>query len=96
MRQERIAGGGHAVSEREREIFPPSLSKTIGTLAIAAALFAVPATARAECELTPADVAHGAAGIPEDAVMPIDAFGIRRGLARNGIEVGGYYYGETF
>ena len=96
MKQERIAGGGHAVSEREREIFPPSLSKTIGTLAIAAALFAVPATARAECELTPADVAHGAAGIPEDAVMPIDAFGIRRGLARNGIEVGGYYYGETF
>ena len=96
MKQERIAGGGHAVSEREREIFPPSLSKTIGTLAIAAALFAIPGVARAECELTPADVAHGAAGIPEDAVMPIDAFGIRRGLARNGIEVGGYYYGETF
>ena len=96
MKQERIARGGHVAPKRERGIIRASLPKTIGTLAIAAALFAIPGVARAECELTPADVAHGAAGIPEDAVMPIDAFGIRRGLARNGIEVGGYYYGETF
>jgi porin len=28
--------------------------------------------------------------------MPIDAFGVRRGLARHGIEFGGVYYGEAF
>lgn len=66
---------------------------------LAAALLlcvSAPVAANAECELTVADVAHGADGIPEGAVMPIDVFGIRKGLARHGIEVGGVYYGEAF
>jgi porin len=61
-----------------------------------AALFALPTQASAECELTAADIAHGADGIPEDVVMPIDLFGARRALARHGVEVGGVYYGEAF
>ncbi len=61
-----------------------------------AALFALPTQASAECELTEADIAHGADGIPEEVVMPIDLFGARRALARHGVEVGGVYYGEAF
>ena len=95
MKEKRIARGDHPTSRADwgRGHCP---AKAIGTLAFAAALLALATAARAECELTVADVAHGADGIPEDAVMRIDAFGIRKGLARNGIEVGGYYYGETF
>jgi porin len=72
------------------------LSKSIGALAMMAALFTLPSAASAECELTVADIAHGADGIPEEVVMPIDIFGARRALARHGVEVGGVYYGETF
>ncbi|MGH6802212.1 MAG: carbohydrate porin [Methyloceanibacter sp.] len=61
-----------------------------------AALFALPTQASAECELTEADIAHGADGIPKEVVMPIDLFGARRALARHGVEVGGVYYGEAF
>ncbi|MGH6791562.1 MAG: carbohydrate porin [Methyloceanibacter sp.] len=63
---------------------------------MATALFALPTQASAECELTAADIAHGADGIPEEVVMPIDVFGARRALARHGVEVGGVYYGEAF
>ena len=63
---------------------------------MAAALFALPTQASAECELSTADIAHGADGIPEGVVMPIDLFGARRALARHGVEVGGVYYGEAF
>lgn len=63
---------------------------------MAAALLALPTAASAECELTEADIAHGADGVPADVVMPIDAFGVRRALGRHGIEVGGVYYGEAF
>ena len=35
-------------------------------------------------------------GIPEDAAFKLDAGGVRQGLARGGIGIGGYYYGETF
>jgi porin len=87
MKQKWIAGGGHAVSERGRGIVPASLSKTIGTLAIAAALFAVPATAHADCEV---------AAIPEDAAFKLDPGGVREALARRGVGVGGYYYAEPF
>jgi porin len=69
--------------------------RTLGAVAVAATLYALPGQARAECELTVADIAHGADGIPEGAVMPIDAFGIRKGLSRRGVEVGGTYYGES-
>ncbi len=67
------------------------------TLAIAALMSVLaPVTASAECELTAADIAHGADGVPEEVIMPIDVFGARRALARHGVEVGGVYYGETF
>jgi porin len=70
------------------------------TAAMGAALLVLPGIARAECELTEPEIVHGApgapTGIPEEAVMPIDAFGARRALARHGIEVGGVYYGEVF
>ncbi|MEZ5874252.1 MAG: carbohydrate porin [Hyphomicrobiales bacterium] len=69
--------------------------------AVALTLMALSGQARAECELTVADIAHGAgipeySGMPEGAVMPLDAFGVRRGMAKHGIEVGGTYYGEAF
>jgi porin len=65
-----------------------------GLLAVAAA--ALPNAARADCELTVADIGHGADGIPEDVVVAIDPGGVRRALSRHGIEVGGLYYGEAF
>jgi porin len=61
-----------------------------------ASLFALPSAASAECELTEADIAHGADGIPEEVAFKFDPGGVRRGLARHGIEVGGVYYGEAF
>jgi porin len=90
----RIAPNDLATSPQRQS--KPRKGLAFGTFAMMTALFALPGEASAECELTGADIAHGASGIPEDAVMPIDAFGIRRGLARNGIEVGGVYYGEAF
>jgi porin len=56
----------------------------------------VPAAARAECELTEADIAHGADGIPEDVLVPVGAFGVRKALAQRGVEVGAAYYAEPF
>jgi len=56
----------------------------------------LPATASALCELSEADIAHGARGIPEGVIAPIDPGGVRRALAGHGIEVGGVYYGEAF
>jgi porin len=99
MKRKRIARGDHATSRSTpagRSGRGRSLAKATAALAMASALFVLPTAARAECELTVAEVAHGADGIPSDVIMPIDAFGIRKGLARNGIEIGGYYYGETF
>ena len=66
---------------------------------LAAAIFSSSTGARAECELSEAEVAHGASvttGMPEDAVVPIDPFGVRKALGRHGVEIGGVYYGESF
>ena len=65
-------------------------------LMAAVCVLTLPSVARAECELTEAEVGHGVSGIPEDVIAPIDVFGVRRGLARHGIEFGGVYYGEAF
>jgi porin len=74
--------------------------KAVGAASLlVAAMFSHPTAASAECELSEAEVAHGASvptGIPEDAVMPIDPFGVRKALGRQGVEVGGVYYGESF
>ncbi|MCJ7599375.1 MAG: carbohydrate porin, partial [Methyloceanibacter sp.] len=66
-------------------------------MAAFAVLTLVPAAAWAQdCELTEADIAHGADGVPEDVVMKIDPGGVRKALAQHGVEVGGTYYGESF
>jgi len=73
------------------------LHGTIAAWIVATALALVaPATARADCELTVADIAHGSSGIPDGAAIAFDPGGTRRDLARHGIEVGGAYYGEAF
>ena len=69
------------------------------TTIAAFAVFAVlpPAIAyAADCELTEADIAHGAAGVPEDVAVKLDPLGARKALAQHGIGVGGAYYGESF
>jgi porin len=63
---------------------------------IAASLGMVPSAVWADCELTEADIGHGADGIPEDVIVAIDPGGVRSALSRHGIEVGGVYYGEAF
>ena len=54
---------------------------------MAAAFFAFPAEALANCGVTDT-------GIPEDAAFKLDPGGLRQALARSGIGVGGYYYAE--
>jgi porin len=61
----------------------------LGAVAIAAALIALPGQASANCDVTDT-------GIPDDAAFKADIGGTRAALARAGIGVGGYYYGETF
>jgi porin len=72
------------------------LLRALGAAVMAASIWAAPTAARAECELTEPDIAHGSAGIPADAVAAIDPGGMRRALSRHGVEVGGVYYGESF
>src|SRR3990172_593852 len=79
----------HANRFTSRRGLRASFPKAIGVFAMMAALFALPTQASAECELTEADIAHGADGIPEEVVMPIDLFGARRALARHGVEYDG-------
>jgi porin len=78
-----------SIRDLNRGVHRASLSKAMGALAVAMALFALPAEARADCDVTNT-------GIPEDAAFKLDAGGVRQGLARGGIGIGGYYYGETF
>jgi porin len=61
----------------------------MGAMAVAAALWAIPAAASADCDVT-------ASGIPDDAAFRLDPGGLRQGLARQGIGIGGMYLGETF
>jgi len=61
----------------------------LGAVAIAAALIALPGQASANCDVTDT-------GIPDDAAFKADIGGTRAALARAGVGVGGYYYGETF
>ena len=64
-------------------------SLILGAVAVAAGLFALPGQASANCDVTDT-------GIPDDAAFKADIGGTRAALARAGIGVGGYYYGETF
>jgi porin len=56
---------------------------------MAAALFALPAQASADCGVTDT-------GIPDEAAFKLDPGGARQAFAKAGIAVGGTYYGETF
>jgi porin len=69
----------------------PKLRKGLafGALAMMAALLALPGQASANCDVTDT-------GIPDDAAFKADIGGTRAALARAGVGVGGYYYGETF
>ncbi|MGE5260160.1 MAG: carbohydrate porin, partial [Actinomycetota bacterium] len=75
-------------------------SNCLKALGAAMLLFVVtsvqPNAASAECELSEAEVAHGATGIPDGAVAAINPGGVRSALGRQGIEIGGVYYGESF
>jgi porin len=80
-------------------VWGASILRAIGLLAVTAAILGAPTSARAECELTETEVAHGASvptGMPEDVIVPIDPFGVRKALGSHGVEVGGVYYGESF
>jgi porin len=58
---------------------------------MAAAFFALPAAARANC-----DVPETPNGIPEEVAFKADVGGVRAALARSGIGVGGGYFAEPF
>src|SRR5262249_41540597 len=57
-------------------------------LAIGTLLF-VPVSAKADCGVTDT-------GIPEGAAFNLDVGGARQALAKSGIQLSGYYYGESF
>jgi len=63
--------------------------RIMGAMAVAAALWAIPAAASADCEVT-------ASGIPDEVAFKLDPGGLRQGLAKAGIMVSGAYYGESF
>jgi hypothetical protein len=63
--------------------------RAIGLLAIVAAIWGAPGPARADCEVTDT-------GIPDEAAFKIDPGGGRQALAKNGIQLSGTYYGESF
>ena len=69
----------------------------LAALALGAVMMSLaPVAASANCDLSEADIVHGARGIPEGAVVAIDPGGVRRALRNHGVEVGGVYYGEAF
>jgi len=66
---------------------------------LAMSLVALPGIASAaNCDLSEADIVHGAAplGIPDGAAFTLDPGGVRTALRKQGVEVGGAYYGETY
>jgi len=101
----RIARSDLATSRSNRGVsrrgFRAGLSKTIGAVAMAAAFFALPTKANAECVFTEAATAHGVTGVPEDSVLSslwpqMDTLGgIRPPLARSAIRVSPTYIGEV-
>ena len=65
---------------------------------IGLALLGLPTLASAaNCDLSETDLTHGAGpGVPEGAAFALDPGGVRRALRKQGVEVGGAYYGEAF
>ncbi|HUU66961.1 MAG TPA: carbohydrate porin [Methyloceanibacter sp.] len=83
--------------ERPARTLRSKLAKVAGVASmLVLSLTALPSLASAACDLSEADIVHGAPGIPEGAIMAIDPGGVRGELAKHGIEVGGAYYGEAF
>jgi porin len=89
MTNKRIADRSRTTSVSRRGGLRAGLGKAIGGLALATALFAFPAAARANCGVPDT-------GIPESAAFRFDPGGVRQALARNGIGVGGFYYAEPY
>ncbi|MGH6866159.1 MAG: carbohydrate porin [Methyloceanibacter sp.] len=66
------------------------LAKATGAVCLLVlSLLALPGSASANCDVTDT-------GIPEDAAFAVDPGGVRQGLARRGVSVGGAYYAEPF
>src|SRR5680860_640129 len=64
---------------------------------LAMSLVALPGIASAACDLSQEDIVHGAAlGILDGAAFTLDPGGVRTALRKQGVEVGGAYYGETY
>ncbi|MGK2923907.1 MAG: hypothetical protein ACSLE4_14215, partial [Methyloceanibacter sp.] len=62
------------------------LAKTAAVASVlAVSIMAMPGGALANCGVSPT-------GIPDDALVPLDVGGARKGLANAGIQVGGAYY----
>jgi porin len=76
---------------RPRRQGSSGLWRAVASAAVALALYAIPTAARANC-----DVPETPNGIPEEVAFKADVGGIRKGLARAGIGVGGAYYAEPF
>ena len=70
-------------------------TRAIARLIVVAALM-LPTAARAHCDLSETEVGHGSPGVPADVAVVVDPGGVRRALARHGVEIGGIYYGESF
>jgi porin len=73
------------------------LARGVGLASVlAVSLMVLPGIASANCDLSEANLEHGARGIPQGAAVAIDPGGVRRALRNYGVEVGGVYYGEAF
>jgi porin len=71
--------------------FSSGLLRAVAAIAVAAAVYAVPTAAKANC-----DVPETPNGIPEEVAFKLDVGGTRGALAKSGIGVGGGYYAEPF
>ena len=78
-------------NSRDLRRLTSGLLRPIAGIAVAAAVYAAPTAAKADCDVP--DISNG---IPEDVAMKLDLGGTRAALAKSGIGVGGAYYGEAF
>jgi len=64
--------------------------KALGAgLLLAIGMLVIPASAKADCEISDT-------GIPDGVASKVDVGGARQALAKSGIQLSGYYYGESF
>jgi len=97
MTRSSIAGGDPATVRvfssggRRIDKLAKGVLQAVAAIAVAAAVYSVPSSAKANC-----DVPETPNGIPEEVAFKADVGGIRKGLAKTGVGVGGAYYAEPF